>query len=105
MYNLVCIAPDGAKIVERDRFSPNGFDSIEAAWNQNESMGSKWIFYPIRIVTGASKSGRAKIVSLPHGMSDEWKGKTVDTLIKAIKNNQDEAISYLDGKAPFLILP
>ena len=52
---------DGSYVTEgRD------FESVQAAWNRSEDMGSRWYFYPFHFVT--TESGKT-IVSAPEPMS------------------------------------
>lgn len=95
---LHCIAPDGEFITEGREFP-----AIESAWNRNENMGSRWIFYPIHVVTTAGKA--AIIRDVPHGMVKEWIGKRLSSLIKAMKERGEDATNYANGDAPFHVYP
>lgn len=96
---LHVIALDGESIRE------GVFPSVEAAWERNEDMGSRWFFYPMRIVTGPARSDRARVLSVPDGMNSEWVGRTLGRVKKALAANQDTAIAYLEGKQPFDVMP
>ena len=48
-YKLICMSFDGEYQRERPEF-----DTIEAAWNYSNRLGSKWFFYPFHFVTTAS---------------------------------------------------
>lgn len=91
---LVCIAPDGATITEGE------FETTEQAWNRSEDMGSRWYFYPIHIVTGEKK-----IIDTPDGMSKEWIGRNLSTLIKQIQQDEEETLSYANGEIPCPFYP
>ncbi len=91
MKRLICIAPDGAFVKE------GSFDTTEDAWNRAEDMGSRWIFYPIHVVTGAKGK---RIVDVPDDMGKGWIGKNLSTLCKAIAEESDEICEWLNGYAP-----
>ncbi len=65
-------------------------------------MGSRWWFYPIRVVTGDTMNiRRARIVSLPWGVPSWWKGKTLGTFLDAVRAcDEDEMGAWLNGYAP-----
>lgn len=94
MKQLRCIAPDGAFVTEKY------FNTIDEAWDHSSDMGSRWIFYPIHVVTG-----KKKILAVPDGMSDWWVGKNFSTLCKSIAENSDEVCDWLNGECPCPILP
>jgi hypothetical protein len=97
-FALHCVAPDGESVTER-----NDFPSVESAWQRAEDMGSRWIFYPISIVTTA---GRAAIIrDVPEWFPEEWKGKRLATLLEAIAANSEHAAEYCNGETPFVIYP
>ena len=99
-YTLRCIAPDGAFVTEGE------FATIQDAWNRAFDMGSRWFFYPIPIVTGATSNTRlARIVSIPDGMPREWVGKTLGRLSKVFADNAQHVADYCNGLCPFDILP
>jgi hypothetical protein len=75
-YQLIVMSFDGEYITETDSFNRNGFDTVEAAWEHENDMGSKWFFYPFPFVTTAS--GKT-VVDTPYGF-DKFRGKRVDTV-------------------------
>ncbi len=93
-YALRCMAPDGATVRE------GLFPDVEAAWERASDMGSRWYFYPIRLVTGPSRSDLARIVSVPHGVSDFWRGRTVRSFAQTVALNPDAVSAWLEGRAP-----
>lgn len=98
-YALHMLAPDGEFITEG-----SNFPTIEAAWERANNMGSRWIFYPIPVVTGPG-SGFPVIRDTPAGMNARWKGKQLRSLIRAMKANPDLALAYAEGRAPFYLEP
>ena len=80
---LACIAEDGAHQIERNIFSEDGcWDSIEQAWQRNDGMGSRWIFYPYRVIVDQATN---LVVSVADNLPTEWVGKDlqeVKTLIE-----------------------
>lgn len=96
---LHCLAPDGASVREGE------FQSIDAAWQRSSDMGSRWFFYPAHVVTGPARSDRARILAVPHGMPDQWKGQTLGKLKKAFAADPEGAYDYCTGCAPFCVWP
>lgn len=47
-YSLVCMSFDGDYVIE------GTFKTLEQAWERNENMGSRWVFYPFRFVSTES---------------------------------------------------
>jgi len=90
MIKLICIAPDGESVTER-----NDFKSIDEAWERSSDMGSRWFFYPIHVVTG-----KRKILDVPDGMSKHWIGRNIETLQREIKANSDEICDWVNGDTP-----
>ena len=91
-YQLICISSDGdTKQEGRD------FTSIDAAWQRNEDMGSRWFFFPMRVIAGPTGK---RIVSVPTGMDKLWINHSVAKLCKAIKRNSDDILKWLDGEIP-----
>ena len=43
-YQLICLSPDGDSVTE------GTFPTVDDAWSRNDNMGSRWFFYPIRVV-------------------------------------------------------
>lgn len=95
---LMCFAPDGARVRE------GNFESIDDAWSRAHDMGSRWYFYPIRVVASDNKE-LSKIQDVPHGMCKEWIGYSLKKLSQALKMHEQLACDYLNGLAPFYILP
>lgn len=93
--HLVCIAPDGEFVTEGRNFT-----SVDEAWKRYNEMGSRWIFYPIPVVTNGDK-----ILAVPHGCMDEWIGQSLSTFLKAIKLFPTEVSLYLEGKTPLSLSP
>lgn len=92
-YQLICISPDGdTKQEGRD------FTSIDYAWERNEDMGSRWVFFPMRVIAGPTGK---RIVSVPTGMYTDWIGHSVSKLCLAIQNKPEEVLKWLNGEIPF----
>jgi hypothetical protein len=89
-YQLRCIAPDGEHVVER-----RNFPTVEDAWRRADDMGSRWIFYPVCVVTGL-----AKVVAIPQGMTEYWVGRNFSTLCKAIAENPEDIVRWVHGEIP-----
>lgn len=96
---LHCLAPDGESVREGE------FDSIAAAWERGQDMGSRWYFYPVQIVTGPARSDRARILETPHGMPQEWKGRTLGKLKRAFAADSEHAADYCNGLCRLMIHP
>lgn len=97
-YALVMIAPDGENVTEG-----NNFPTPAAAWQRCNDMGSRWIFYPIPVVTHVSRA--RTIADVPDGMPREWIGRHLSTLIRALQPNPEETLAYAEGKAPLFVYP
>ncbi len=68
MKRLICMAPDGEYVTHKT------LNTIQECWEETETLGSRWIFYPLTLV-----ATRCKIVDAPDGF--EWmKGKHVKTV-------------------------
>lgn len=81
-YSLVCIAEDGESKTEHNIFSEdNCFDSIGEAWERNEDMGSRWIFYPIRCVV--NQDGIIVSADDEHTF---WEGMTIQDVCNEMCN-------------------
>ena len=71
-------------------------DTVQGVWDQVNDMGSRWIFYPIPIITRIH-NGRwpnfkySKVIDTCIGL--EWaKGMTISKLLEYMKHND---MSYL----------
>jgi hypothetical protein len=71
------------------------FKSIDAAWDRSSDMGSRWFFYPIHVVTG-----KRKILAVPDGMGEHWKGRNIETLQSAINELSEEICDWVNGECP-----
>ena len=89
---LRCVAPDGAYVNECR------CDSVEEAWERNGSMGSRWIFYPIPVITGPTNSERARIKAVPDELS-AYIGKSLKTLCLAIAACEKEVCDWVNGES------
>src|SRR3990167_2979868 len=49
MYKLICMSFDGDYQRERPEF-----ETVQAAWEYSNDLGSKWFFYPFHFVVSAS---------------------------------------------------
>lgn len=87
MYTIACIAPDGTeRAIERNIFSENKtFDTVREAWERNDDMGSRWCFYPIRVVINASDN---MISSVADGIPEIYVGLKLDKLMEDIKSGE-----------------
>lgn len=86
MKYLFVIAPDAEWKIEGE------FKSIDEAWERNDNMGSRWFFYPFRLVA-TNPSINAKIVSCPDKL---FEGKKVKTFLKALSNiKTDEDLQFV----------
>lgn len=73
---LICMAFDGDYVTEG-----RGFDSVEAAWERADDMGSRWYFYPYCFVTTDSgQTIKAAVYPL-----DCFEGKRVSTVVKTFE--------------------
>jgi hypothetical protein len=95
-YHLKCLATDGEMVTEgRD------FDSVSQAWERANEMGSRWIFYPVRVVT--TEGGFIR--GVPEGCPIDWMGRNIKTLCKSFAGNEDAVCDYVRGYSPLLLLP
>jgi len=51
--SLLCFAPDGKFVTENQFLRESRKEAIKAAWLHENDMGSRWVFYPIRVVIDA----------------------------------------------------
>lgn len=93
---VYCIAPDGEYKIEGRAYRP--FRNTAAAWQHVSDMGSRWIFYPIAVVTSIKGI-------IADGMSKEWIGRRITTLIKTIAADAEHVADYCDRKCPFGLYP
>jgi len=98
-YALRCLAPDGEHVTESQDFR-----TTDDAWERSEDMGSRWVFYPVHIVTTTSNR-RPIIRAVPQGMPQAWVGRRLETLKTAFQRHPEHALGYCQGNAPFLIHP
>jgi hypothetical protein len=85
MYTLKCFSPDGQSVTEGE------FKSIGECWYRSNDMGSRWIFYPIHVVT------KGKTVC---DIADEFgfmKRRKLTTLARYLRENEDEVIDFLNA--------
>lgn len=94
-YQLRCIAPDGEYKTEGE-----DFPSVESAWQRADDMGSRWFFYPVNVVTG-----KDRIISVPHGMSQDWIGKSFRRLCRAFAAESEHVCDWINGKDQLGIYP
>ena len=85
MYELICISADGEEsVTEHNIFSDDGtFSTVEDAWERNENMGSRWFFYPIRIVV-EKESDRIASGGCAGEIHESWEGFEKKALMTAI---------------------
>lgn len=96
-YQLRCIAPDGAIVREGE------FPSIQAAWDRASDMGSRWFFYPVCVVTGASRSDRARVLDCPEGLKEYAQGRTLKSVCAMFARNSEAVCEWVNGKAPLIL--
>ena len=72
---LICMTFDGEYVHEGD------FDSVNAAWEHSNNMGSRWYFYPFCFVL--TKSGKT-IKDAPEGLQ-HFIGKRIESVRRAFK--------------------
>ena len=89
-YNLICMSFDGDYVTEgRD------FESVDAAWNRSNDMGSRWFFYPFHFVT----TGSGKTIADTPELLEQFNGLRVKTVKKhfakvaALPEMQDDDLS------------
>lgn len=83
MYKLICISTDGETVTEHNVFRNDGlFETIKEAWERNNNMGSRWAFYPVRVVVDEEDSSIAAVCD---GMSQEYINAPLDRLTDDIK--------------------
>ena len=91
-YSLYCFAPDGEYVKEGD------FESIDAAWNRSNEMGSRWIFYPIHIVA------EDKVIVATCDELNHFIGGSLECLSQSLKTTDQEDLcdSLNDGYIPHI---
>jgi len=101
-FALRCIAPDAEYVTEGINFP-----TVESAWKRADDMGSRWIFYPIHVVTTNGSMSRKTIIrGVPIGMPSEWEGKTFGRLLDAMKELPHIVTDYVNGSYPhFAVYP
>ena len=82
-YKLILMSFDGEYVTERTRFVET-FDTVDAAWEHYNDLGSKWFFYPFPFVV--TESGLT-IVSCADWLG-VFSGKRVATVEKLFKKVQ-----------------
>jgi hypothetical protein len=85
MYKAALFAPDG------DWITDYRASTIKDVWLIHENSGSRWFFYPIIVIItdhGTVTTATQRIVDAPDLLAD-FKGKSLRTLSKFIKENQD----------------
>jgi hypothetical protein len=85
MYKAALFAADG------DWVTDYRSATIGEVWNANNESGSRWFFYPIIVVIadhGALTTATQRIIDAPDLLAD-FKGKSLNTLSKFIKENPD----------------
>ena len=85
MYKAALFATDGEWVTDY-RVS-----TIQEVWNAHNNAGSRWFFYPIAVVIadhGTLTTATQRIVDAPDLLAD-FKGKSLNTLSKFIKENPD----------------
>jgi len=95
-YQLICFVNEPSSpgspnfVTEHNCFATDGmFSSVEAAWERNEDMGSRWVFYPFRLIVDQE----GVIAALDDCMNQELIGyqfdgieKTIQVLIEHLEN-------------------
>lgn len=95
-YKLICFVNEPSEpnkpnfVTEHNAFATDGmFSSVEEAWNRNEDMGSRWVFYPFRVIVDQE----GIIAALDDCMSPQLVGfqfnsieETIKILIENIEN-------------------
>lgn len=77
------------------------FNSVSEAWQRADDMGSRWIFFPVCIVT--TEGGFIR--GVPDCFPDYWIGKNVKTLCKRFAENEKAVCAYIEGESPLLVFP
>jgi hypothetical protein len=91
MYKAALFAADGSWVT--DYRAP----TVNEVWLTHEDSGSRWFFYPIIVVIrdhGMVTTVTQRIVDAPDLLAD-FKGKSLHTLGKFIKENPDYIIQIL----------
>ena len=85
-YKAILFAPDGDWVTDcRDS------ESIDEVWEQIEDMGSRWFFYPIRMVIrdrGTVTTSNQRIVQAP-AVFDWAEGHTIRVVARNISDNPE----------------
>jgi hypothetical protein len=86
-YKAVLIAPDGDWVTDFREC-----ESIDEVYDRLNDMGSRWFFYPFHGVIidhGGLTTSRQRLVSVAPPL-EEFKGKTVKTLSKYLKDKYND---------------
>lgn len=96
-YKLICMSFDGDHVTERPEF-----ETIEAAWEHSNDLGSKWYFYPFHfVVTGSGLT----IVDAPFPL-EYLEGRRVRTAARLFEaHSKDPAMQDADVEAFAFSLP
>lgn len=73
MYEAVLIAPDGDVVYDAAN------DTIDDVWNVVNDYGSRWIFYPIRVVV---EQWTDRIVSVCDELPTQLVGSSIPALVE-----------------------
>lgn len=96
-YKLICMSFDGDHVTERPEF-----ETVEATWEHDNDMGSRWYFYPFHFVVTASG---CTIVDAPFPLEylERRRVRTVAHLFEA--HSKDPAMANADPELFAFTLP
>jgi hypothetical protein len=96
MYKILLVTTDGESYVTDFHESK----SVSEAWKSDLNSGSRWFFYPLHFVivdkadTISCKNYllRQRVIDVPYfyNMFDEYKGKTIASLLKFIQEDKSK---------------
>ena len=100
MYKLLCFAPDGEFITERDPDNEDGlFKTVDDVWDAAANLGSKWYFYPLCFAADENN----RIVEAPDALQWELNGVidagqlTAYHLADWLERHQEKVIRILEA--------
>ncbi len=66
-------------------------------------MGSRWFFYPVHVVTGASRSEMARVLDCHPALKEYAQGRTIKSLCALFERNSDAVCRWINGEAPLIL--
>lgn len=83
MYQIIVLTPDGD-------YTRDGAqcETIAEAQETAAEFGSKWYFYPFHVITGESRTDKARVMSACEGL-EEFEGRTLKSVCEHMEANAE----------------